>query len=68
MLDVHPNRRIPDINACLSNDVFDFNWTGSWTVPVFGSLAGAALALAAGWWGLRAVLKTPVVETLRKSQ
>ncbi|CDS50830.1 ABC transporter, permease protein, putative [Polaromonas sp. CG9_12] len=52
----------------LARYVFDFNWTGSWTVPVFGSLAGAALALAAGWWGLRAVLKTPVVETLRKAQ
>ncbi len=48
--------------------VFDFNWTGSWTVPLFGSLAGALLALAAGWWGLRSVLNTPVVETLRKSQ
>jgi len=52
----------------LARYVFDFNWTGSWTVPVFGSLAGAGLALAAGWWGLRAVLNTPVVETLRKSQ
>ena len=48
--------------------VFDFAWTGSWTVPLFGSLAGAALALAAGWWGLRSVLNTPVVETLRKAQ
>ncbi len=36
----------------LARFVFDFNWTGSWTVPVFGSLAGAVLALAAGWWGL----------------
>ena len=52
----------------LARYVFDFNWTGSWTVPVFGSLAGAGLALAAGWWGLRAVLNTPVVETLRKAQ
>ncbi|WP_426145984.1 ABC transporter permease [Polaromonas sp. DSR2-3-2] len=52
----------------LARFVFDFSWTGSWTVPVFGSLAGAALALAAGWWGLRAVLNTPVVETLRKAQ
>ena len=52
----------------LARYVFDFNWTGSWTVPLFGSLAGAALALAAGWWGLRAVLNTPVVETLRKAQ
>ncbi|MGV8805887.1 MAG: ABC transporter permease [Polaromonas sp.] len=52
----------------LARYVFDFSWTGSWTVPLAGSLAGAALALAAGWWGLRAVLNTPVVETLRKSQ
>ncbi|MES2955271.1 MAG: FtsX-like permease family protein, partial [Pseudomonadota bacterium] len=52
----------------LARFVFNFNWTGSWTVPVLGSLAGAALALAAGWWGLRSVLSTPVVETLRKAQ
>jgi diacylglycerol kinase (ATP) len=29
--------------------------------------AGAVLALAAGWWGLREVLARPVVETLRKA-
>ena len=52
----------------LARFVFDFSWTGSWTVPLLGSLAGAALALAAGWWGLRSVLNTPVVETLRKAQ
>ena len=52
----------------LARYVFDFAWTGSWTVPLIGSLAGAALALAAGWWGLRSVLNTPVVETLRKAQ
>ena len=52
----------------LARYVFDFSWTGSWTVPVLGSLAGAVLALAAGWWGLRSVLNTPVVETLRKAQ
>ena len=28
---------------------------------------GPVLALAAGWWGLRSVLRTPVVETLRKA-
>lgn len=52
----------------LAHYVFDFNWTGSWSVPLFGSLAGALLALSAGWWGLRSVLNTPVVETLRKAQ
>lgn len=56
------------VGWALARYVFDFSWTGSWTVPIFGSLAGAALALAAGWWGLRAVLNTPVVETLRKAQ
>jgi putative ABC transport system permease protein len=52
----------------LARYVFDFTWTGSWTVPLMGSLAGGALALAAGWWGLRSVLNTPVVETLRRAQ
>ncbi len=56
------------VGWALARYVFDFSWTGSWTVPLFGSLAGAVLALAAGWWGLRAVLNTPVVETLRKAQ
>jgi putative ABC transport system permease protein len=56
------------VGWALARYVFDFSWSGSWTVPLFGSLAGAALALAAGWWGLRSVLNTPVIETLRKSQ
>ncbi|QJC55318.1 hypothetical protein HC248_00596 [Polaromonas vacuolata] len=56
------------VGWALARYVFNFSWTGSWTVPLFGSLAGAALALAAGWWGLRSVLNTPVIETLRKSQ
>jgi putative ABC transport system permease protein len=46
---------------------FDFEWTASAWVPVFGALAGAVLALAAGWWGLREVLNRPVVETLRRA-
>lgn len=56
------------VGWALARFVFNFSWTGSWTVPLLGSLAGAALALAAGWWGLRSVLNTPVVETLRKAQ
>ena len=35
--------------------------------PSPGSLAGAVLALAAGWWGLREVLRRPVVDTLRRA-
>jgi putative ABC transport system permease protein len=51
----------------LAKYVFDFTWTASPLVPVVGALAGAVLALAAGWWGLREVLSRPVVETLRKA-
>jgi len=51
----------------LARYVFDFQWTASPVVPVAGALAGAALALAAGWWGLREVLQRPVVETLRRA-
>jgi putative ABC transport system permease protein len=47
--------------------VFDFTWTASPLVPIAGSLAGAVLALAAGWWGLREVLRRPVVDTLRRA-
>jgi putative ABC transport system permease protein len=46
---------------------FDFDWTASAWVPVLGAIAGAVLAWAAGWWGLREVLNRPVVETLRRA-
>ena len=49
----------------LARYVFDFAWTASPWVPLGGALAGAVLALMAGWWGLREVLRRPVVETLR---
>jgi putative ABC transport system permease protein len=51
----------------LAKYAFDFTWTASPFVPLVGALAGAVLALAAGWWGLREVLSRPVVETLRKA-
>ncbi|HWP11327.1 MAG TPA: FtsX-like permease family protein [Ramlibacter sp.] len=51
----------------LARYTFDFDWTASAWVPLGGALAGAALALAAGWWGLREVLNRPVVETLRRA-
>jgi putative ABC transport system permease protein len=55
------------IGWAMARYAFEFNWTGSGWVPLFGALAGAALALAAGWWGLREVLNRPVVETLRRA-
>jgi len=51
----------------LAKYAFDFAWTASPFVPLVGAVAGALLALAAGWWGLREVLQRPVVETLRRA-
>ena len=51
----------------LAHYVFNFEWAVSLWVPLFGAVSGALLALAAGWWGLREVLRRPVVETLRRS-
>lgn len=55
------------IGWALARYVFDFTWTASPFVPIAGALAGAVLAWAAGWWGLREVLRRPVVATLRQA-
>ena len=55
------------VGWALAHYVFEFEWTVSLWVPLLGSLAGAVLALAAGWWGLRDVLRRPVVDTLRRA-
>ena len=55
------------VGWALARYVFQFSWTASPWVPLGGAVAGAVLALVAGWWGLRSVLRTPVVETLRKA-
>jgi putative ABC transport system permease protein len=51
----------------LARFAFEFTWTASPWVPVLGTGVGALLALAAGWWGLRDVLRRPVVQTLRQA-
>ncbi|WP_418316053.1 ABC transporter permease [Piscinibacter sakaiensis] len=53
------------VGWALARYVFEFSWNASPWVPVLGGIAGALLALAAGWWGLREVLRRPVVTTLR---
>jgi putative ABC transport system permease protein len=55
------------VGWALAHFVFEFAWRASPLVPLVGSAAGALLALAAGWWGLREVLRRPVVETLRRA-
>lgn len=55
------------VGWALAKYVFEFAWTVSLWVPIAGALAGAALALSAGWWGLREILQRPVVETLRRA-
>ncbi|HEX6017619.1 MAG TPA: FtsX-like permease family protein, partial [Burkholderiaceae bacterium] len=55
------------IGALLARYVFEFAWRASPWVPLAGALAGALLALAAGWMGLRGVLRRPVIETLRRA-
>jgi len=51
----------------LARFAFEFEWTASPWVPLLGAIVGALLALAAGWWGLRDVLRRPVVQTLRQA-
>nr|WP_316640412.1 FtsX-like permease family protein [uncultured Roseateles sp.] len=55
------------VGGLLARYVFEFRWTASAWVPLFTMAAGALLALAAGWWGLRGVLTRPVVATLREA-
>jgi putative ABC transport system permease protein len=55
------------VGWALARYVFEFSWNPSWWVPLAGGAAGALLALAAGWWGLREVLRRPVVQTLRQA-
>jgi len=55
------------VGWALARYVFEFSWNPSPWVPLAGGVAGALLALAAGWWGLRDVLRRPVVETLRQA-
>jgi len=51
----------------LAKYAFQFSWNPNPWVPLAGGVAGAVLALMAGWWGLREVLRRPVLETLRRA-
>src|SRR5262249_38136717 len=51
----------------LARYAFEVRGAPSPWAPAAGALVGALLALAAGWWGLREVLRRPVVDTLRRA-
>jgi putative ABC transport system permease protein len=55
------------VGWALARFVFEFSWTPPLWVPLAGAAAGALLSLAAGWPSLRQVLRTPVVQTLRRA-
>lgn len=55
------------VGWALARYAFQFSWQPPLLVPLVGSLAGGLLALGAGWWTLRGILRTPVVDTLRKA-
>jgi putative ABC transport system permease protein len=55
------------VGWALAHYVFEFDWRPAFWVPLAGAVAGALLALAAGWWGLRGVLRRPVIQTLRQA-
>jgi putative ABC transport system permease protein len=55
------------VGGVLARQVFEFTWAPSPWVPLGGLVTGALLAWAAGWWGLRSVLRRPVMDTLRRA-
>ncbi len=55
------------VGWALARYAFEFTWAPAPWVPLAGAAGGALLALAAGWWSLREVLRRPVLETLRRA-
>jgi putative ABC transport system permease protein len=55
------------VGWALARYAFNFEWTVSWWLLPAGAFSGALLAWLAGWWGLRSVLRRPVVQTLRQA-
>ncbi len=51
----------------LAKYVFHFEWVFDPTVWLAGLVAGASCAIAGGWFGLRHVLNTPPLQTLREA-
>jgi putative ABC transport system permease protein len=54
------------IGWVMASYVFEFSWNIKLWVPLVGALAGSVLALVAGTYVLRSVVRRPVIETLRQ--
>ncbi len=54
------------IGWAMARYVFEFTWSIKLWVPLAGAMAGSLLALVAGTYVLRSVLRRPVIETLRQ--
>jgi putative ABC transport system permease protein len=54
------------IGWAMARYVFEFSWNITLWVPLAGALTGSLLALVAGTYVLRSVLRRPVIETLRQ--
>ena len=55
------------IGWALARFIFEFPWVFNWQLWLIGAAAGAACALLGGWYGLRAVLTQPPLQTLREA-
>jgi len=55
------------IGAVLADRVFQFDLVTRWSMLPLGLICGGLLAVLAGWMGLRPVLNTPPMLTLRAS-
>ncbi len=53
------------IGAVLAREIFQFGYDARWSSLVMGVGAGALLAIVAGWFSLRGVLKAPPLASLR---
>jgi putative ABC transport system permease protein len=54
------------VGWALARYAFEFAWRPPLLALPFAGLAGSALALVAGWWSLRGILRAPVMRTLRE--
>jgi putative ABC transport system permease protein len=55
------------VGWAIATHVFGFEYQLRGGLLIYTALAGAALSLAVGWFGLRQVLRAPVLGSLRAS-